>query len=265
MNADSLPRKLVVEALGTFALCFMGIGAIILTQGQDIVAIAFAHGLAIGLMVLAVGHISGGHFNPAVSIGFLVSRRISPQEAGAYIVAQLVGAVLGAGALTLAYNDLDRNAVDLGVPKVGTSMTTDPAELLSAGNALFMEMILAFFLMFVIFGTAVDRRSGGRAIAGLAIGLTITMDIFAGGAVSGAAMNPARWFGPAVVQQEFADFWIWIVGPVIGMVVAAFLYNEFLMGRGNGDAEPEEVIVEVQQDPAVVQDAPRRRSRRRRR
>lgn len=271
MNIENLPQKLVVEALGVFALCFMGIGAIILTQGQDIVTIALAHGLAIGLMVLAAGHISGGHFNPAVTIGFLVSRRIQVPEAVAYIVAQLVGGVLGAGALTLTYRDLDRNAVDLGIPKVGTTLTTDPVESLSSGNVLFMEIVLTFFLMFVIFGTAVDRRSGGRAIAGLAIGLTITMGVLAGGVVSGAAMNPARFIGPAVIQQEFGDFWIWIVGPVVGAVIAAILYNDFLMGRPTGGRREadEELYVEPATEEMVeaTPETPRRRrssSRRRR-
>lgn len=270
MNMENLPQKLVVEALGVFALCFMGIGSIILTQGQDIIVIAFAHGLAIGLMVLAAGHISGGHFNPAVTIGFLVSRRIEVTEAAAYIVAQLIGGVLGAGALTLTYLDLDRNAVDLGLPKVGTSITLDPAESLSSGNVLFMEAVLTFFLMFVIFGTAVDRRSGGRAIAGLAIGLSITMGVLAGGVVSGAAMNPARFIGPAVIQQEFADFWIWIVGPIVGAVIAAILYNDFLMGRSrtahrDHEVDDEAVVIETEETVAPAPEVRRRRSSRRRR
>ncbi len=265
MSLDNAPQKLVVEALGTFALCFMGCGAIILTQGQDIVAIALAHGLAIGLMVAAAGHISGGHYNPAVTLGMLVTRRIEPGPALAYVVAQLVGAVLGAGALTLAYLDLDRNAVELGLPTVGNSITADPVEKLSTTNALAMEAILTFFLVFVIFGVAVDRRSGGRAIAGLAIGLTITMDILAGGAVSGAAMNPARWFGPAVVQQEFGDFWIWIIGPAIGAVIAALLYNEFLLGSSDDDdididhVTPQAVAAERPSQPAASRKSRKRR------
>ncbi|MCC6944405.1 MAG: aquaporin [Thermomicrobiales bacterium] len=233
---EDAPQKLLVEALGTFALCFMGIGAIILTQGQDIVAIALAHGLAIGLMVTAAGHISGGHFNPAVTIGALVTGKIAPGPALAYIIAQLVGAAVGAAALTLTFLDVDRNRVDLGLPAIGQSIAADPVVSLSASNALVMEAILTFFLMFVIFGVAMDNRTGGRAVAGLAIGLTITMDILAGGVVSGAAMNPARWFGPAIVQQEFGDFWIWIVGPVAGAVVAALVYNVFLMGNGTAIA-----------------------------
>jgi MIP family channel proteins len=263
---ENAPQKLVVEALGTFALCFMGIGAIILTQGQDIVAIALAHGLAIGLMVTAVGHISGGHFNPAITIGIAAARRIDPASAVAYIVAQLIGAVAGAGALTLTFLDVDRNRVDLGLPVVGTSIVADPPVDLSAGNALAMEAILTFFLVFVVFGVAIDKRTGGWPVAGLAIGLMITVDILAGAAVSGAAMNPARWFGPAVIQGEFADFWIWIVGPIIGGVVAAVLYNEFLIGP-EIDQEADETAVTVthQRDAEQsIQTQPRRRQRRKR-
>ncbi|CAN5717581.1 hypothetical protein BH24CHL4_BH24CHL4_16100 [soil metagenome] len=162
MTMENAPQKLLVEALGTFALCFMGIGAVILTQGQDILAVALAHGLAIGLMVTAVGHISGGHFNPAVTLGMLVARRIEVGAALAYIAAQLVGAVLGAGALTLAYLDIDRNSVELGLPLVGSSIAADPAQTLSAGNAVVMEAILTFFLVLVIFGTLIDKRTGGK-------------------------------------------------------------------------------------------------------
>ena len=265
MNLENAPQKLLVEAVGTFALCFMGIGAIILTQGQDVVAIALAHGLAIGLMVAAAGHISGGHFNPAVTLGMLVSGRISIQPAIAYIVAQLVGGVLGAGALTLAYLDIDRNRVNLGLPAVGTSITADPVQQLSAANAVAMEAILTFFLVFVIFGVAVDSRSGGRAIAGLAIGLTISMDILAGNAVSGAAMNPARWFGPAVIQGDFDDFWVWIVGPAIGAVIAAVVYSQFLLGSSEDDDIDTEHVTASEPAPArASQPASTRKSRKRR-
>ncbi|MEZ4499383.1 MAG: MIP/aquaporin family protein [Thermomicrobiales bacterium] len=248
---EDAPQRLLVEALGTFALCFMGVGSIILTQGQDIVAIALAHGLAIGLMVAAAGHISGGHYNPAVTIGALIAGRIAPGPALGYIIAQLVGGVAGAAALTLTFLDVDRNEVNLGLPSVGSSITTDPVVALSSGNALAMEAILTFFLMFVIIGTAMDNRTGGRAIAGLAIGLTISMGVLAGGTVSGAAMNPARWFGPAVVQQDFTDFWIWIVGPIAGAAVAAFVYSVFLMGDGNLPAHSDTGSASAQETPVV--------------
>jgi aquaporin Z len=258
-------RALIVEFLGPFALVFAGVGAIILTEGQDIVAIALAHGLGIGLFVLAAGHISGGHFNPAVTIGFWAARRIDTNRAVQYIVAQLLGALAAAGALVLVYQDLDRNAVNLGVPAIGNALSDNSA--LSVGNALVMEIILTFFLMFVILGTAVDTRSGGRAVAGLAIGLTITMGVLAGGIVSGAAMNPARWFGPAVVQQEWSDLWIWWVGPIAGAVLAALLYNDVLMKRDEPTRRAQRVRVEeyeTDEVEAVSAEpvAPRPRSRR---
>ncbi|MCC6314742.1 MAG: aquaporin, partial [Thermomicrobiales bacterium] len=210
-----MTNEAIVEFLGTFALIFFGVGAIILTQGGNIVAIALAHGLAIGLMIMAVGHISGGHFNPAVSIAMVATGRMEVFRAGVYIVAQIVGGVAAAGALTLVFPDLGnfgRNNIGInnGVPMVGDGM--------SVGNALVMEIILTFFLMFVIFGMAVDWRSP-KAIAGLVIGLTITLDILAGGVVSGALMNPARFLGPAIVQQDFTNFWIWIVGPIVGALI----------------------------------------------
>ena len=226
MQDRDLVRALIVEFIGAFALVFVGAGAIIATQGQDLVAIALAHGLAIGLMVTAAGHISGGHFNPAVTIGFLLTRRVATDRAIAYIVAQILGALAGALVLTLTFRDLERNAdgVNLGVPAVGAN--------LNAGNALVAEIVLTFFLMFVIFGVAVDSRTS-RVISGLAIGLTIAMDIFVGGPVSGAAMNPARYLGPAIVQLgdgNWSDAWIWIVGPIVGATIAAFLFNDVLIG-----------------------------------
>ena len=218
MDRTGLAQKLIVEFIGPFALCFTGIGAIMLTG--DIVAIAFAHGLAIGLTVMAAGHISGGHLNPAVTVAMIATRRIDGATGGAYIVAQLLGGLAGTLAIRATVNDEIANAVSLGVPAVGAGF--------SNGNALVMEAILTFFLVFSIFGSAVDPRSS-KSIAGLVIGLTITMDILAGGGVSGAAMNPARWFGPAVVQTEFADLWIWIAGPIAGALVAAFIYNDVLL------------------------------------
>ena len=237
----------IVEFLGPFALVFAGVGAIIQTQGDNLVAIALAHGLAIGLMISAVGHISGGAFNPAVTLGLVAAGRIDPPRAGVYIVAQLLGASAGAGVLTFVYPDLGefgRNnaGINLGVPALGPGI--------DAGNALILEIVLTFFLMFVIFGVAVDHRAG-RVISGLAIGLTITLDIFAGGVVSGAVMNPARAFGPALIQQDFADFWIWWVGPIVGAVAAALLYNNVLLAGVRAGAPPSERI-----DPEHPREAP---------
>jgi aquaporin Z len=275
--SENIAPKLVVEALGAFALCFFSIGAVVLTQGGDIVAIGIATGFAIGIMVAAGGHISGGHYNPAVTAGFLVTRRISIPDGVAYIIAQMVGSVLGAGAITLAYLDVDRNKVNLGLPSVGVSIAADPPVDLSVWNALAMETILTFFLVLVVFGTAVDKRSIGRWTAPWAIGTVIAIGNMAGVAASGAAMNPIRWFGPAVIQQDFANFWIWIIGPVVGGLIAAVVYDMFLMDKSAAaklapapaarnkvsglDEIDEADVVEVESSAAP---APRRRTRRKR-
>jgi glycerol uptake facilitator-like aquaporin len=142
----------------------------------------------------------------------------------------LLGAVAGTLFILAAFPESMRDAVNLGVPAVGTGYTT--------GNALIAEIVTTFFLIFVIFGVAVDQRSA-KAVGGLAIGLTITMDIFATGAISGAAMNPARWFGPAIVGGHWDDFWIWIIGPIVGGVVAALVFNDVLLvGEGLEEERP---------------------------
>jgi aquaporin TIP len=201
------------EFVGTFALVFVGVGAIV--TGADLVGVAFAHGLAIAVMASAVGHISGGHFNPAVTFGFLVTRRIDPRLAGVYLVAQLLGAIVASLALRALYPDgLD---LDAGVPQLAAGV--------SAGAGIGIEAILTFFLVWVIFATAADARGAFKSIAGLAIGFTITLDILAGGPLTGAAMNPARSFGPALVQGEWSDFLVYWIGPLIGGGLAALVYE----------------------------------------
>jgi aquaporin TIP len=201
------------EFVGTFALVFIGMGAI--AVGADLVGVAFAHGLVIAVMASAVGHISGGHFNPAVTFGFLVTRRMTPSLAGAYVVSQLLAATLATLALRALYPDgLD---LDAGVPQLGAGV--------GAGAAMGIEAILTFFLVWVIFATAADPRGAFKSIAGLAIGLTITLDILAGGPLTGAAMNPARSFGPALVQNVWDDFLVYWIGPLAGGGLAALIYD----------------------------------------
>jgi aquaporin Z len=258
----------LAEFIGPFALVVAGVGAIISTQnladGGNLVAVALAHGLAIGLMVAALGHISGGQFNPAVTISMLATGEIGLTRAAYYIVAQLLGAVAGAGLLTLVFPALgpmgrNEDLANLGVPALGPDVTVS--------GGLIMEAVMTFFLVLVIFGTAVDPR-GPKTIAGLAIGLTITMDILAGGRVTGAAMNPARAFGPSVVQQDFTNWWIYWVGPIIGGLIAAFGYKYF-WPMLNGPAPAAVRRAASSAEPAVADTsppapAPRRRSSRRR-
>lgn len=212
------PRKLVAEALGPFALVFAGAGSIVLAAGNvniGLIEIALAHGLAIALLISALGHISGGHFNPAVTAGFWVTRRISTSLAIGYVLAQLTGGILGAVALVLLFPEGLREAANLGTPALGPGI--------DFGKAVGIEIILTFFLVMVIFGTAVDRRSAN--LGGLAIGLTITMDILAAGPLTGAVMNPARALGPALLTGTWDDHLVWWIGPVIGGVIAAMVYH----------------------------------------
>jgi aquaporin TIP len=213
-------RKLIVEFIGPFALVYMGAGAIIATGGKDLVAIALAHGLAIALLIASAGHISGGVYNPALTVGLVAARRLSVPLGIAYIIVQLLGGAVGAALLKLSFDAQAIDSVQLGTPLLGANV--------SAGQGVLVEAILTFFLMFAVFGTAIDPR-GPKIIAGLVIGLIITMDIFAGGGLTGAAMNPARWFGPALIQGVWANGWVYWVGPIIGAVIAALLYNEVLM------------------------------------
>jgi aquaporin Z len=213
-------RRAVAEFVGTFALVFVGVGSIVFSGGQ-LLPIALAHGLVIAVMASAVGHISGGHFNPAITFGFVVTRRIELPLAGVYWFTQLLAATAGALALRVVFPD-EAN-LDPGVPQVHESV--------GLGPGLLAEAIFTFFLVWVVFATAADAGGAFKSIAGLAIGLTITFDVLAGGPLTGAAMNPARAFGPELVQGVWSDWWVYWVGPLAGGGLAALLYD-FLYLRG---------------------------------
>jgi aquaporin Z len=217
MEHDPL-RRGVAELIGTFTLIFAGMGAIGFAADAGLVGIALAHGLAIAIMVSALGHVSGGHFNPAITLGFLVTRRIDPPLAAVYWAAQLVGGLLGALALRATFPDgVD---LDAGVPVLNG---------IGGGSGIVLEAILTFLLVWVVFATAVDPRGTFASIAGLAIGLTITIDILAAGPLTGAAMNPARSLGPELVQNVWDDFYVYLIGPAIGGAVAALLYDRLYL------------------------------------
>lgn len=220
-------KPLLAEVIGTFTLIFAGAGAIIANQishgGVGLLGIAFAHGLAIAIMVSALGAISGGHFNPAVTCGFLASGRISVAKAVGYVIAQLAGATLGAMALWAAYPHGPALAVRLGTPSLAPGLLT------TAG--ILLEAIGTFFLVTVIFGTAVHPAA--PRIGGLAIGLTITMDILAFGTLTGAAMNPARAFGPALMAGVWSDQLVYWIGPLLGGTLAGVLYSGAYLPRAD--------------------------------
>jgi MIP family channel proteins len=221
MNDDIL-RRGVAEFIGTFTLIFIGGGAGIAVAtafatptGGDLVAVALANGLAIGIMVSNLGHISGGHFNPAITLGFVITRRIIPSLAVVYWVAQILGGIAAALVLRVIFSKaMVKHAVP--IPHDVTN-----------GKAVIIELILTFFLVWAVWATAVDPRGAFKAIAGLGIGLTITIDVLMGGPFTGAAMNPARAFGPEIAAHAFKGWWVYWIGPILGAVLAAGLY-EFL-------------------------------------
>ncbi len=223
-------RRAFAEFVGTFALVFVGVGSIAAASqihDSSLVGVALAHGLVIAVMASAVGHISGGHFNPAVTLGFVLARRMNPLLAIVYWAAQFLAAVSGALVLKWVLPGGLADATKLGAPALGAHV--------SSGAGVVLEAILTFFLVWVIFATAADPRGAFKSIAGLAIGFTITLDILFGGPFTGAAMNPARAFGPQLVNGTWTNCWVWYVGPAVGGAVAALAY-EWLYLRPVGPA-----------------------------
>lgn len=224
-------QKLVAEFIGTFALIFFGAGSICADQflhstgqgGLGLLGIALAHGLAIGLMVTAIGHISGGHLNPAVTIGFWVTKRLSTFDALLYWIAQLAGAVAAAYLLRVVVPHDTWLTVALGTPDLARDFIRP--------YAMVLEAVMTFFLVFVVFATAVDERGAFNKIAGFAIGLTVTMDILMGGPLTGAAMNPARAFGPALAAKHWANHGVYWVGPLAGGFLAGLLYDSLYLKK----------------------------------
>lgn len=208
MKSLPLGPALVAEAIGTFALVFAGCGAIVIgSLGQAGVAAAF--GLAIMTMIYALGHVSGAHFNPAVTAAFAVGRHFPMTRVVPYWVAQVGGAIVGAALLRATLGDSP-----LGV--------THPAG--SEAQALVWEAVLTFFLMLVIVAVATDTRAVGQAAA-IAIGGTVALGSLVGGPISGASMNPARSLGPAIVSGDLSSLWVYLVGPPVGAVAAALVYR----------------------------------------
>jgi len=214
----------VGELVGTFTLIFIGAGSICLDAftggGVGLVGIAFAHGLAIAVMVSALMHTSGGHLNPAVTISLVATGKMKIAPGVIYVIAQLLGAVLAALCLREIFPPETWQSVSLGATVLADGVT--------AGQGILMEGILTFFLLFVIWGTGVDSRGAGQ-IAGLAIGLTITLDILAGGGITGGSMNPARTFGPALVAGVWSNHFVYWIGPVLGGLAASFVYRFVLL------------------------------------
>jgi aquaporin NIP len=215
MEPPGLLRRAVAEGLAAFALVFAGCGAIVTDAARDGVlgatGVAAVFGLVIMVMVYATGHLSGAHINPAVTIAFAATRHFPVREAAAYIAAQVAGATVAALVLLAVWTDKPA-ALGATVPSIG------------AGSALLYEVVLTAVLMFVIVAVATDTRAVGAGAA-IAIGGAVALDALFGGPLTGASMNPARSFGPALVAGEWTDFWVYVAGPVAGALLGAGAYQ----------------------------------------
>jgi aquaporin Z len=214
-------RALVAEFIGTFALILVGCCCIAaynfipkVGPGVGLLGIALAHGLTIAVMASATAAISGGHLNPAVTFGLMVGQKISAVTGALYIVAQLLGAYVGA---LVANYIIPPDRVDTlrgGIPAL--------SELMTPTKGIWIEAVATFFLVFVVYGTAVDKRA--PKVGALFIGLTVTLGILFSGPFTGGALNPARWFGPAMALKSFENAPVWTVGPLLGGLVAGLIY-----------------------------------------
>lgn len=221
-------RAYIAEFIGTFALIFFGAGSIIATQSMigssgALLIVALAHGLAIACFASALGAFSGGHFNPAVTLGFVIGNKMQKQTAYGYIAAQLLGAIIAAVMLQTVMFPQTWQTAQLGTPMLASDV--------SFWRGVFIEAILTFFLMIAVFGTAIDSRA--PKVGALFIGLTITIDILVAGQLTGAAMNPARVFGPAFIgwlgnasYSPWTGHLVYWLGPFAGAGVAAWVYKK---------------------------------------
>ena len=228
----SLTQKLLAEFFGTFAVIFFAAGVICADQylratGQGsvtLLGLALAYGLAVAVMVTAIGHISGGHLNPAVTIGFWVTRRLGTIQSLLYAVAQLLGAIAAAYLLAIIIPDSNWRPEALGA--INPALSPDFTRL----HAMLLEGVMTFFLVFVFFATAVDVKGAFNKIAGLAIGLAVTADVLLGLPFTGAALNPARAFGPALItRNHWTNHGVFWVGPLLGGVLAAVIYDRIFL------------------------------------
>lgn len=207
--------KMIAEFLGTFALVFFGCGSIVLTKLEPqffpAIIVPAVFGASVTVMIYAVGHISGAHFNPAVTMGFVVGRHFPLKEVLPYWISQFAGAIVAAILLRLLIPDSTTYGASL--PQVGVAYS------------IAWEFVLTFFLMFVIVSVATDTRAVGT-MAGAAIGLMVFLGALIGGIFTGASMNPARSLGPAIVEGHWENIFVYFVGPFLGAILAAWLYEK---------------------------------------
>lgn len=237
-------KRYIAEFIATFFLVFVGTAAIVADTQETVtrlqstigtLGIALAFGLALAVAIAAVGRISGGHANPAVSVAFYIAKRLSLKDLGGYIVSQVLGGLVAALVVKQIFPAEIVESVGSGAPALG-----DGISLLQGG---LIEVMLTFFLVFVIWGVAVDPK-GPKIIAPLAIGLTVVFDVIVGASSTGAAMNPARWFGPALMGGSLDGNWpVWVLGPIVGALIASTAYELFFL-----DTEEGEITIEDLED-----------------
>jgi len=216
-------KKYIAEFLGAFTLVFVAAGAVCADyylrktggQGLGLLGIALAFGLATASVIYAIGYISGAHVNPAVTIACWVTKRMDPNTAIKYIIFQMLGASVAGYILKTLFPDA-LFTVYLGSGALGNGVTTM--------QGIIMEFIISFLLVLTIFGTAIDKRAI-KGFSGMAIGLVVLFGVLIGGAISGGIMNPIRAFGPALASGQFTHHYIWWIGPILGGIAAALLYD----------------------------------------
>jgi aquaporin TIP len=217
---ENTGKAAVAEFVATFGLVFIGASAVILNASSgvlDLTGVALAQGLVLAIMVSITAHLSGGFVNPAVTIGVWVAGKIPSGRAAVLIVAQLLGAIAGAYLVKFLFPPIVYDA--------GTGGAAVLNSQIASGKGIVLEAVGTFLLVFAVFGTAIDERGPYAKTAGLTIGLVIAFDIMAFGPLTGAAVNPARWLGPALAAGAWDNWFVWIVGPVAGAIVAAVVYS----------------------------------------
>jgi MIP family channel proteins len=240
-------QKVLAEVVGTFFYFFIGIASIPVANSQGLIYAALAHGVALAIAISALGHISGGHFNPAVSIGLALARKISPVLALLYIIGQLLGGVMACLALVLILPQNVWSAFQLGTPSVNT-------QVINMGQAILLEALLTFFLVVAIFGTAVDLRA--PRIGGFGTGLTLFVGIVVGGPLTGGIMNPARAISPAIVSGNWrTDQLVYWVGPILGAAVASLLYSVVFLPKGDEPVVVAPLVADRPMEPPASQPA----------
>lgn len=235
----------VAEIIGTFILVFSICGAVSVTSAGegltlDLAALALVHALALMVGIYALGGTSGAHFNPAVTAALLAIGKIRPRDAGIYVVCQCLGGVLAGLAVLALFNDAGE-AVNYAAPAINDAVVTDGSPLLG----MLVEAIGTAILVWAIMGIAVNPV-GETPFAGLVIGGALGVAVMVAGPATSGSLNPARWLGPALASGEFADFWVYIVGPVLGGVAAALGYRTLvLQPRRLPGARPVDVLEDV--------------------